>query len=161
MDPFRHELDSRRWYHRFSALTATAGGFDIERDVRSGHGPLGAMYPLNTTHRQKEGDTMTFLYLVPTGMNDPEQPTWGSWGGRYGPNTGVRGRTAYWANQRDTWSGTTNRDNTLARRAVALQHDFAARLDWCVADEFQKANHNPIAVLNGDPRQSHLISGRN
>ena len=27
---------------------------------------------------------MTFLYLVPTGMNDPAEPTWGSWAGRYG-----------------------------------------------------------------------------
>ena len=25
-----------------------------------------------------------FLYLVPTGMNDPLQPTWGSWAGRFG-----------------------------------------------------------------------------
>ena len=23
-------------------------------------------------------------------------------------------------------------------------------MDWCVADDFKKANHNPIAVLNGD-----------
>ena len=22
--------------------------------------------------------------------------------------------------------------------------------DWCVTDEFKKANHNPVAVLNGD-----------
>ena len=40
--------------------------------VRTGHGPLGALYPTNTTHQQKEGDTMAFLYLVPTGMNEPE-----------------------------------------------------------------------------------------
>ena len=85
------ELDGKRWYHRFSALTATAGGFDLQRDVLTGHGPLGALYPTNTTHPQKEGDTMTFLYLVPTGMNDPEQPTWGSWAGRYGPQPGAAG----------------------------------------------------------------------
>jgi len=84
VDTFRPERDRRRWYHRFSALTATAGGFDLERDVRRDHGPLGALYPTNTTHPQKEGDTMTFLYLVPTGMNDPDQPGWGSWAGRYG-----------------------------------------------------------------------------
>ncbi len=23
-------------------------------------------------------------------------------------------------------------------------------MDWCVADEFKEANHNPVAVLNGD-----------
>lgn len=150
VDTFGPPLEGKRWYHRFSALTATAGGFDIERDARTGHGPLGALYPLNTTHRQKEGDSMTFLYLIPTGMNDPEQPTWGSWAGRYGLNNNFPGRPYYWGNQFDTWKGTTNRDNTLARWAVALQSDFRARLDWCVADDFKKANHAPQAVLNAD-----------
>ncbi len=150
VDTFRPERDGKRWYHRFSALTATAGGFDIERDVRAGHGPLGPLYPLNTTHKQKEGDSMTFLYLIPTGMNDPQQPGWGSWGGRYGPNPNFPGRPYYWANQVDARNSTQNRDNTLARWAVALQHDFAARMDWCVASDFNQANHSPVAVLNAD-----------
>lgn len=153
VDTFRPELEGKRWYHRFSALTATAGGFDIERDVRTGHGRLGALYPLNTTHRQKEGDSMCFLYLIPTGMNDPQQPGWGSWGGRYGLNPGFPGRAYYWANQFDRLGAKSSRDYTLARWADALQHDFAARLDWCVADGFDKANHRPIAVLNGDRTQ--------
>ncbi len=93
---------------------------------------------------------MTFLRLVPTGMSDPEEPVWGSWGGRYGLNPAEAGRPYYWANQRDTWQRTTSRDNTLARWAAAIQHDFAARADWCVADDFDKANHAPLAVLNGD-----------
>jgi hypothetical protein len=42
VDTFRPEVDRKRWYHRFSALTAKAGGFDVERHVRTGHGPLGA-----------------------------------------------------------------------------------------------------------------------
>ena len=150
VDTFRPPLDGKRWYHRFSALTATAGGFDIERDVRTGHGPLGALYPTNTGPRQKEGDTMAFLHLVPTGMNDPSEPTWGSWAGRYGPNDQFPGKPYFWANQADTWQGTTSRDNTLARWAVDLQNDFRARMDWCVADDFKKANHAPRAVLNGD-----------
>jgi hypothetical protein len=140
IDTFRPELAGKRWYHRFSALTATAGGFDVNRDVLTGHGPLGAMYPTNTTHPQKEGDSMTFLYLVPTGMNDPEQPTWGSWAGRYGLNENQQGRPYYVANQQDTWQGSTHRENTLSRWAVHLQNDFKARLDWCVTN-FQEANH--------------------
>jgi hypothetical protein len=142
--------DGKRWYHRFSALTATVGGFDIERDVRTGHGPLGPLYPLNTTHPQKEGDTMMFLYLIPTGMNDPTQPTWGSWGGRYGPHDEFSGKPYFWANQLDTWRGATNRDNTVLRWAADLQNDFRTRMNWCVASEFAKANHPPVAVLNGD-----------
>ena len=152
VDTFRPEIDRRRWYHRFSALTATAGGFDVRRDVLDAHGPLGALYPTNTTHPQKEGDTMTFLYLVPTGMNDPAEPTWGSWAGRYGPNPEHPGRPYYWANQPDAWRGSTTRDNTLLRWAEHLQNDFRARLDWCVAADPKAANHPPVARTVGSTR---------
>jgi hypothetical protein len=148
VDTFRPEVNGRRWYHRFSALTAKAGGFDLVRSVLIGHGPLGALYPTNTTQWGKEGDTMTFLYLVPTGMNDPTHPHWGSWAGRYGPNTSFPGCDYFWASEQDMWNGTTNRDNTLARWAVALQNDFRARLDWCVTT-YAQANHPPRVVVNG------------
>lgn len=125
------------------------GGFDLERDVRTGHGPLGALYPANTGLPQKEGDTLMFLYLIPTGMNDPEQPTWGSWAGRYGQNEECPGKPYFWANQTDAWLGATNRDNTLARWAADLQNDFRARMDWCVKSPTE-ANHRSLAVLNGE-----------
>lgn len=148
LDTFRPALEGKRWYHRFSALTATAGGFDLQRDVLTNHGPLGAMYPTNTTHRQKEGDTMTFLYLVPTGLSDPEHPGWGNWAGRYGLNPEFKGRTCYWANQADAWHGTTHRDNTVKRWAADLQNDFRARLEWCVR-AVKEASHPPRLVVNG------------
>lgn len=148
VDTFRPELEGRRWYHRFSALTAKAGGFDLQRDLLMGHGPLGALYPTNTTHFMKEGDTMTFLYLVPTGMNDPEQPTWGSWAGRYGPSEEYPGKPYYWANQADEWGGRSHRENTLARWAEHLQNDFRARLDWCVSKR-SEANHPPRPRVRG------------
>ena len=148
VNTFQPPMDGKRWYHRFSALTSTAGGFDIERDIRTGHGPLGALYPTNTTHWGKEGDTPTFLYLVPNGLGNPEQPSWGSWAGRYGPNTNYPGRPCFWAIERDSWNGTTNRDNTLLRWAVHLQNDFKARLDWCVND-FAHANHPPVPRVAG------------
>lgn len=157
VDTFRPELERKRWYHRFSALTATAGGFDIERDCRTGHGPLGALYPLNTTHPQKEGDSGTFLYLVPTGMNDPDQPTWGSWAGRYGRQEQFPDRNYYWANQADAWNGTTHRDNTLRRWAADLQNDFKARLDWCVKPK-NEANHPAVVTISGD-RQRTVVAG--
>lgn len=149
VDTFSPEIGRRRWYHRFSALTATAGGFDIERDVRTGHGPLGEMYPTNTTHKQKEGDSGTFVYLIPNGLNEPLQPTWGGWAGRYGPMDGFAGKPYFWANQADTWKGTTHRENTLARWAEHLQNDFAARMDWCVRN-FKDANHPPLVKLAGE-----------
>jgi len=156
VDTFRPEQNGKRWYHAFSGLTATAGGFDVERDLRTAHGALGKLYPLNTTHRQKEGDTMTFLYLTPTGMNDPQQPSWGSWAGRYGRQADAGQNEYYWANQQDRWNGKTSRENTLARWAVAIQNDFAARADWCVAEEFHAANHPPVPVLNGDRSKAIL-----
>jgi hypothetical protein len=155
VNTFEPPVAGKRWYHRFSAITARAGGFDLQRDALTGHGPLGAHYPVNTTHTQKEGDSGTFLYLVPTGMNDPEQPTWGSWAGRYGLREDAAGRPFYWANQPDTWNGTTHRDNSLARWAVPLQNDFRARLDWCVKP-FTEANHPPRVSLNGDASREIL-----
>lgn len=153
VDTFRPPLQGKRWYHRFSALTATAGGFDLHRDVLTGHGPLGALYPTNTDHPQKEGDTMSFLYLVPTGMNEPEHPGWGSWAGRYGLNTNYPGSNYFWANQADAWGGATNRDNTLARWAADFQNDFRARLDWC-ARPANQANHPPIVRVRGGARRT-------
>lgn len=148
VNTFQPPMDGKRWYHRFSAITATAGGFDAVRDLLTGHGPLGALYPTNTTHWLKEGDSPTFLYLVPTGMNDPEQPTWGSWAGRYGQNPNYPNLPYYWANQLDSWNGATNRDNTLGRWAAALQNDFRSRLDWCVTPK-SAANHPPVAKISG------------
>lgn len=156
VDTFRPEQEGKRWYHRFSGITAKAGGFDLKRDVLTGHGPLGAMYPTNTTHPQKEGDTMSFLYLMPTGMNDPMQPTWGSWAGRYGLNEKDAPRPHYWANQKDEWDGTTSRDNTLRRWAVHLQNDFRARLDWCVSP-VGKANRPPVPHCQGDDSDKILF----
>ncbi|PYM15691.1 MAG: hypothetical protein DME18_03545, partial [Verrucomicrobia bacterium] len=153
VDTWRPELDGKRWYHRFSAITARAGGFDLIRDCLRGHGPLGALYPTNTTHWQKEGDSLSFIYLIPTGLSDPNDPTLGGWGGRAGRNQQFPGKAYYWANQLDAWNGTTHRDNTLARWAAAIQNDFKARLDWCVRD-FKHANHPPVPRMQGALRRS-------
>ena len=147
------DLDGGRWYHRFGPLTATAGGFDLKRDVLTGHGPLGALYPTNTNIQQKEGDTPEFLYLIPNGLNEPQEPTWGSWAGRFGPQPKAQRRAYYWPDVRDTMDGVAHRDNTLKRWAAHLQNDFRARLDWCVND-FAKANHPPQVSVQGDLRRS-------
>ena len=92
---------------------------------------------------------MTFLYLVPTGMNDPDHPSWGSWAGRYGRNENYPNFNYYWANAPDTWRGTTHRENSLKRWAEHLQNDFRSRLDWCVKD-FAHANHPPVPRIRGE-----------
>jgi hypothetical protein len=124
----------------------------METNIRNDHGPLGALYPPHTWTEPnphgaiKEGDTPSWFYFLPHGLNDPRHPYWGGWGGRF--ERSVFG-TVY-RDAKDTVEGQTHPRATVWRWRPAYQADFQARLDWCVADEFSKANHNPRAVLNGD-----------
>ena len=53
----------------------------ITQNIQQGHGPLGALYP--DVAYGMEGDTPAWLMLIQNGLNNPEHPNWGSWGGRY------------------------------------------------------------------------------
>lgn len=53
----------------------------IADNIQQGHGPLGAAYP--DVAWGVEGDTPSWLNLVPNGLSEPEHPDWGGWGGRY------------------------------------------------------------------------------
>lgn len=53
----------------------------IAQHIQQGHGPLGVAYP--DVAWGVEGDTPAFLGLIPNGLNVPEHPEWGGWGGRY------------------------------------------------------------------------------
>lgn len=53
----------------------------LAKHIQQGHGPLGAIYP--DVAWGMEGDTPAFLSLIPNGLNMPEHPEWGGWGGRY------------------------------------------------------------------------------
>jgi hypothetical protein len=44
----------------------------------------------------------------------------------------------------------TSAQATIWRWREAYQHDFAARMDRCVADTYEKANHNPVAAFNNN-----------
>jgi hypothetical protein len=59
----------------------TIGNRWLAENVQQGHGPLGARYP--DVAYGMEGDTPAWLGLVPNGLNVPERPDWGGWGGRY------------------------------------------------------------------------------
>jgi hypothetical protein len=63
---FNNETISNRW---------------LAQNIQQGHGPLGTVYP--DVAYGMEGDTPTFLFLIPNGLNYPEHPDWGGWGGRY------------------------------------------------------------------------------
>lgn len=53
----------------------------LAEHIQQGHGPLGACYP--DVAYGMEGDTPSWLNLIPNGLNAPEHPNWGGWGGRY------------------------------------------------------------------------------
>src|SRR5690606_30965554 len=50
----------------------------------------------------------------------------------------------------DTIGDATHARATVFRFRPQIQADFAARLDWCVAESFDGANHAPVAVLDDD-----------
>lgn len=53
----------------------------LAQNIQQGHGPLGAVYP--DVAWGMEGDTPSYLNLIVNGLNNPEYPNWGGWGGRY------------------------------------------------------------------------------
>ena len=52
----------------------------LDKHIRS-KSALGSQYP--EMKFLMEGDSPSFLYLINNGLNTPECPNWGSWGGRY------------------------------------------------------------------------------
>ncbi|WP_111307424.1 nucleoside hydrolase-like domain-containing protein [Confluentibacter sediminis] len=158
----------------------------LAEHIQQGHGPLGAVYP--DVAWGMEGDTPSFLSLIPNGLNNPEHPNWGGWGGRYelykpdvsklkkGPSdVPLAPETrAIWTDASDDYipfgfsefgrvvkkdSTKTYHDNkaTLWRWRTDFQNDFAARMDWCLAD-YAHANHAPVPVLSS-PENITVKSG--
>ncbi len=123
----------------------------IDSNVRLGHGPLGALYPTKTWTAPnphgalKEGDTPSWFYFLSNGLSDPERPEWGGWGGRF-----RRVRDDYFNDAEDRVGEIREPRATVWRWREAFQNEFAARLDWCATPDPRKANHKPLAVLNGD-----------
>ena len=60
---------------------ATISNRWLAENIQQGHGPLGAAYP--DVAYGMEGDTPSWLGLIPNGLGDADHPNWGGWGGRY------------------------------------------------------------------------------
>jgi hypothetical protein len=60
---------------------ATISNRWLAENIQQGHGPLGAVYP--DVAYGMEGDTPSWLGLIPNGLGVPDHPEWGGWGGRY------------------------------------------------------------------------------
>jgi hypothetical protein len=132
------------------------------QDHIKGRGALGDLYPdydggdiwsrtLGRVRGIKEGDTPSFLALVPNGLGDPERPWLGGWGGRF---EGAGRRLADVTDpDRDTAGDPDPRMVTVYRWRPAFQADFRARLDWCVRPRGE-ANHPPVVRIDGGRERS-------
>ena len=115
-----------------------------------GKGALGSEYP--NYKWGVEGDTPSFLYVMPNGLNDPEDPSQAGWAGYHQRGLCPDSLTTAWT----SWQEPI--------RSISIgykQHfypdelnDFMARMQW--ADE-RKGNHNPVIVINGHKGPSPLV----
>ncbi|KAH7051131.1 DUF1593-domain-containing protein [Macrophomina phaseolina] len=121
----------------------------LQQNIRLG--ALGSHY-LNWSYIM-EGDTPSFLGILPNGLNAPEHPEWGGWGGRY-ILADSSGETNTYSDASDFAIGQNNdtffsKYASIWRWRQAFQYDFAARMQWSVSADASEANHHPVAVLNG------------
>lgn len=128
----------------------------IDRNIR-GKGPLSDEYP--NWKFQMEGDTPSFLFLVNNGLNDPDHPNWGGWGGRYELYTPPMRKWFLAPETRPIWTdasdevlghdGEWHDDQyaTVWRWRAAFQNDFVARMDW-TTKKCGQANHPPVPKLD-------------
>lgn len=140
----------------------------LDRHIRS-KGPLGAEYP----HAEylMEGDSPSFLYLIPNGLGNPERPDWGSWGGRY---EYYQPRMESWFSEPETrplWTDAmdevlgvdgewhTSNKATIFRWRRAFQNDFSARMDWTIKS-YSEANHPPVPRLAMEQRMEARVGDR-
>ncbi len=140
-------------------------------NIVNNHGPLGQAYPASSSGPTgvKEGDTLSYLWLVPNGLNAKAEEQWGGWGGQYKHSLGGSSRIGFGhaGSGPERWTDDENdlvcggelwlrRIMPVARWRDHYNRDFAARMDWCVMN-YEQANHNPAAAFNGDASLSEVI----
>ena len=118
----------------------------IKPNVLEDHGPLGALYPQKTWTApnphglMKEGDTPSWFHFFDNGLDDPNHPQYGGWGGRF-----VLSQSDYFTDGRDEIDGEQTARLSVSRWRPDFQREFAARMDWCV-QPFEAANHPPLLI---------------
>lgn len=108
------------------------------------HGEMGRVYP--TFKWGVEGDTPSFLHLMPNGLNDPDDPTQVGWGGYHVYGLSPDSVTMAWTNWQEPEH--TISDGYERRFYFDEFNDFAARMQWAAEGE---GNHNPVVQLAAGP----------
>ncbi len=109
-----------------------------------GHGNLGNLYP--KYKYGVEGDTPSFLYVLPNGLNEPEKPNYGGWGGTFAWGKSPDQTTEAYVNHQGAAARPASQKYE-ARFYPAIFNNFAARMDWA---RNGAGNRNPVVVVNGD-----------
>lgn len=114
-------------------------------------GPLGAEYPL--IKYGMEGDSPSFMWLIPNGLSYPERPDWGGWGGRFNRITWSRDLSSEYGGSPETVIVAPDKSYTSLQASVwrwrdAFQDDLATRMQWTLHQDLSAATHPPIISIN-------------
>ena len=105
-----------------------------------GKGALGKEYP--NYKWGVEGDTPSFLYVMPNGLNDPEDPHQAGWAGYHERGLCADSLTTAWT----SWQEPLRSISVAYKRRFYPDelNDFCARMQWAAEG---KGNHNPQVVI--------------
>ena len=121
-------------------------------------GPLGKVYASRIW--ATEGDTPSFLYCIENGLNSPEHIDFGGWGGRFSTFKKENIESMDWVKKSHLdemqyapylMHGASEEGNgAITRWAEDIHNDFKARMLWTVTNDYSRANHHPVAVIDND-----------
>ena len=105
-----------------------------------GKGALGRVYP--TYKWGVEGDTPSFLYVMPNGLSDPGDPLQAGWAGYHERGLCADSLTTSWI----SWRQSVKSVSVAYKRRFYPDelHDFMARMQWCAEG---RGNRNPVVVI--------------
>ena len=133
---------------KFQNGTGRSNWDEYEKHIQ-GHGHLGKVYP--KYKYGVEGDTPAFLHLLPIGLNDPNVPTHGGWGGYFAWGEGEDKVTSCYTNfAKPTYDQCRKLEEHFY---PATFNNFAARMDWANTGS---GNRNPVVKLSDDGSLSIL-----
>ncbi len=112
-----------------------------------GKGEMGKVYP--TFLWGVEGDTPSFLHVMPNGLNNPEEPAQVGWGGYHVYGISPDSMTYSWTNWDEPVKSIS--DAYEKRFYPDEFNDFAARMEW--ADK-GTGNVNPIIIIGSNDKHN-------
>ena len=117
--------------------------WQLIRTQIQGHATLGRQYP--DYKYGVEGDTPSFLNVIPNGLHNPEEPMQVGWGGYHIWTMTKDSTTCAWTSWQEPVKSISE---TYYRQFYPSQlNDFIARIEWA---EKGQGNRNPVAVVNGE-----------